>query len=177
MRSLSRGVAHVFLLKHVLDDVRLLLAPKEMTADGRHHLETRAGPTLPARIGFHVLMQQLVGIEFRAVAGQLDQADVVRVGGDEGRCHFQPMDGMSIDDEVHLAHTLQPQSPHAVDEHRCAECAVKDAKYEPPAIGDRRDHATAEALTSRAHDGGPADQGLTGAGHMIAAEPHLVAPL
>ena len=70
--SSGGGVAHILLFKQVFDHLRLLLSPKEMASDRRHHLVAGAGSTLAERIGFHILIQQLVGVEFGAVARQLN---------------------------------------------------------------------------------------------------------
>ena len=71
-------------LEQVFDHLRLLLAAEEMAADGGHHFLARARPTLPEGVGFHVLIQQLIRVEFGAIARQLEEPEVGGIRGDKG---------------------------------------------------------------------------------------------
>jgi len=57
----------VFFLEEVADNTRLILAAPEVCSGVRHHVRLIAGP-LPPHGLLGVLVEQLVWIEFRAVA-------------------------------------------------------------------------------------------------------------
>ena len=51
-------------LKQVLNDLRLLLPTMQMTANAGDHLRFVGGPALAQRVGFHILIEQFVRVQF-----------------------------------------------------------------------------------------------------------------
>jgi hypothetical protein len=164
-------------LEQVANDVGLLLSPMEMPADRGHHLGAILRTTLPQRVGLDVVVEQFIGIELRAVARELNQTDLVSVGGDKVLRDARAMHGIPVDNEIDLAARLLPKPAHEVDEHRRAEGAVEHPKDELPPVGDRGDHATAKALARRADDRRLADRRVAGARDMVTAQPHFITPV
>ena len=83
MRRRSGGIADVLLLKEISDDLWLPLPAAQVAADTRHHLGAVARAALPQSIGLDVLVEELVRIELRAIAGRTNQAQPRVIGGDE----------------------------------------------------------------------------------------------
>ena len=105
-------------LEQVPNDMRLLLAAMEMAAQAGNHLRLVGWPTLAQGVGLDVLVEQFVRVQFRAVAGQPDQAQSLGVFSDELLCRRRPMHRVSIHDQVELAVDLPEQAPHELDQHR-----------------------------------------------------------
>src|SRR5829696_1874084 len=57
------------------------------------------------------------------------------------------------------------------------ELFLKHHKGRCAAIGDRRDHAAAEALARGTHHWGFSQRGIAASGNMIAPQAHLIAPV
>ena len=70
-------------LEQIPNDLRLLLAAMEMAAQAGDHLRLVGRSTLAQGVGLDVLVEQLVGVQFGAVAGQPDQAQSLGVFSDE----------------------------------------------------------------------------------------------
>jgi hypothetical protein len=79
--SLCR-VGDVTFLEEVANDVGLLLSPMELPADRGQHVGASLWATLPQGVGIDVLVEQFIGMEFRTVPRELNQADLVGVGGE-----------------------------------------------------------------------------------------------
>ncbi|MFN8860521.1 MAG: hypothetical protein ACK5ZR_09430 [Gemmatimonadaceae bacterium] len=69
-------------LEEVANDVGLLLSPMELPADRGQHVGASLWATLPQGVGIDVLVEQFIGMEFRTVPRELNQADLVGVGGE-----------------------------------------------------------------------------------------------
>ena len=96
----------MFLLEEIANDLRLSLAAMQVAAHIGHHLSTVGRAAFPQRIGFDILNEQFIGIEFRAVARQTDQAKLLVVGLEETFGNDRAVHGMTIDDQVYLARRL-----------------------------------------------------------------------
>ena len=77
MRSFSGSITNMPFTEQVLDNPWLLLSPMQMAAHDAHELRLVPGPTLSHRIGLDILVEQLIRVEFRAIAGQQDQSQVL----------------------------------------------------------------------------------------------------
>jgi len=73
----------MFLLKEITDDLRLSLAPIQMAAHAGHHLAAVCRTGFAQGVGFDILIEQLVGIQFRTVAWHADQTQLLGVRLDE----------------------------------------------------------------------------------------------
>ena len=74
---LEGSIAHLFTLKVTLDDLRSFLSAMKKAADIAHHFGLIVRSFTAHGVRFDVLVQHLVGIEFRAVPGQIKQADLL----------------------------------------------------------------------------------------------------
>ena len=90
-------------LEQIPNDLRLLLAAMEMAAQAGDHLRLVGRSTLAQGVGLDVLVEQLVGVQFGAVAGQPDQAQSLGVFSDELLRRRRPMHRVPIHDQVELA--------------------------------------------------------------------------
>lgn len=133
----SRGVPDVAFLEQVANDVGLLRSPMEMPADRRHYFGTILWTTLPQRVGLDVLVGPFLRIEFRAALRELNQADVVGVGGAKLLRDTRTRHRMPVCDEIDLAARLLPEAAYDLDERRRAEGPVKDTKDELAAAAAR----------------------------------------
>ena len=93
-------------LKQVLDKRRLLLAPMQMAADGGDHLGSVGWPALAQGVGLDVLVEQFIGVELWAVAGQDDQAQSFRVGSHKALGKTGAMHRMAVHNQIQPARRL-----------------------------------------------------------------------
>ena len=100
----------------VFDHSGLLLATMQMPAHGGDHLGLVGRPALTQGIGLHILIEQLVRVQFGAVAGQADQAQALRivhheaVGGN--RAMRASIDAAAFSDTVKSGHATVAWVPH-----------------------------------------------------------------
>lgn len=113
-------------LKLILDDARLLLPAIEVTPHRAHHRGAIPWATLPEGVGLDVLVEQLIGIQFGAVARQLNQSKPCRMRRDECLDEARPVHRMPVDDQIHVAPALLEQPLQEIDKQRAVERAVKD---------------------------------------------------
>jgi len=73
-------------VKQILNHARLLLPTMQMAAHGGNHVRLVGGPALAQGVGFDILIEQLIGIQLRTVARQMDQAQPLRVVGNKLLC-------------------------------------------------------------------------------------------
>ena len=69
----------MFFEEQVSDHSGLLLTTMQMAAHGGDHLGLVGRSALAQGIGLYILIEQLVRVQFRAVAGQADQAKAIRI--------------------------------------------------------------------------------------------------
>ena len=97
------------LLEETPYDLRLPLAATQVRANIGHHFDAVAGAALPQAIGLDVLVEQLIGVKFRAVSGQADQAQSLLVGAEELLGCDRAMHRVTIDDQIELARRVLDQ--------------------------------------------------------------------
>ena len=71
-----------------------------MATHGTYELRLVPRSALPYRIGLHILVEQLIRVEFRAIAWQQDQAQAVPLPGHKLFGQTGLVHGMSVHDEV-----------------------------------------------------------------------------
>src|SRR5882762_152741 len=111
--------------EQVSDYPGLLLATMQMAAHGGDHLDLVGRSALAQGIGLHILIEQLVRVQFGAVAGQADQAKTIRVVRHEAFGGERAMHWMAVHDQIELALDLSEQALHELDEHRILKLALK----------------------------------------------------
>lgn len=148
-----------------------------MTANAVDHLCLAGGSILAERIGLHVLIEQLVGIELRAISRQLNQTQTLSRIGDEPPDGSGPMHGMAVDNQIDLVCGLFEHALEEFDERGVPELALEDHEVQCPAVGDGRDHVAAEALSRRAHHWRLPFECEARAADVITTQPHFVTPV
>jgi hypothetical protein len=106
--------------------MRLFLPAMQMATNAVNHLGFVGRPALAHRVRLHILVQQLVGVQFRAVSRQANRAQALGVVSHKLRHGTRSMHRMSIDDQVDFAGRLLEQALHEFDEHRVLELPLED---------------------------------------------------
>lgn len=73
----------MLLLEQVANYVRFLLLAMQVPANGADHFRLTGRAAFPERVGLHVLIEQLVRVQFGTVPRQPDQAQALSVLGNE----------------------------------------------------------------------------------------------
>ena len=84
----------------------MLLAPVQMAAHDGHEFGSGGRPALAESVRLDVLVQQFIGVEFRAVAGHPNQSQSCRVGGDKARGFPGLVHGMPVHNQIDLSRDL-----------------------------------------------------------------------
>src|SRR5450755_1582872 len=128
----------MLLLEEITYDLRLALPAAQVSANTCHHLGAIAGAAFAQAVGLDVLVQQLVGVEFRAITRQADQAQARLVGADERFGNDGAMDRVTVDNQIQLATGLAEQALHEADEQPAVKLAMKDHEGQMATVRDRR---------------------------------------
>ena len=94
-----------------------------MAADGGDHFNFVGGTAFAQRIGFDVLIEQLVRVQFWTVARQLNPTQTLGMGGYEVLDRAGAMHRMTVNNQVELAFGLAEQSLQELDKHWIVELA------------------------------------------------------
>src|SRR3990172_11303252 len=106
--------------------VGLALGTPQVPSHVAHHLRLVARTPSPNGVCFDVLIEQLVGIEIRAVAGQEEEAKLPLVAGHPVCDATGRMHGMLIDDENDSAARMPDQPPQEPEKDDASECLIED---------------------------------------------------
>jgi len=109
----------MFLTKQVNDHLQLLLAPIQMAAHDGHEFGTVGRLALAEPVGLDVLIQQFIGVQFRAVARYLNQSQSRRVLGRHARGGSGFVHRIPVHDEIDLAGNLFEQPLHERHKDGC----------------------------------------------------------
>src|SRR5277367_2076673 len=115
----------MFFLEEIANDLRLSLTAIQVTAHASHHLRSVARPAFSQGVGFHILVQKLVGVQFRAIARQTDQTQMLNVRLDKLLGNNRTVYGMTVNDQIDLARCLLEQSLHELNEQAAIKLAVE----------------------------------------------------
>ena len=148
-----------------------------MAAHDGHEFGSVGRTTLAEPVRLDVLVQQFIGVQFRAVARHPNQPQPRRVAGCKACGCSGLVHRMPVHDQRDRAGDLFEQPLHERHKHWRLEFALKHHEGQSPSVGDRRDHVAAEALPGRPDDRGLAQRGVARSGHVVTAQAHLVAPI
>ena len=148
MTQLERGVAYGRGMKGAFYAGPFSLSAAQVSADVVHHLLKRWRALCANGVGFHILVEHLIGIEVRAVGGQEDEADLGRVFVDPLLRFFGAVDRMSVHDHEELSFRLPLETAQEVNEHVRVELASEHVEAKLASVGDGRHHRAASALTA-----------------------------
>lgn len=79
VRGYSRSATDVCIQKQIRDDLRLLRAPVQVTADDGYQFTAAGRAILIKGVGSHVLLE-FIGVKIRALIGQKGQAQLAQHG-------------------------------------------------------------------------------------------------
>lgn len=153
------------------------LGTPQVTSHVSHHLRFVARTPPPNGVRLDVLIEQLVWIEIRAVAGQENEANLPPMA-----CHpvldaTGRMDWMLVDDEKDFAASMPDQPLQEREKYETCEILVEDHECQFPAVGDCGDQVASEAFSSPWDDRCLSSAPVGGARLMVGSHPHLVAPV
>src|SRR2546422_285085 len=139
--------------KVVLHQLRSALGNAQIGADVAHQLLLVDGADAAERVGFHVLVQQFIGIQFRAVGRKPEELDARRVLCQPATHRRRLVHGVAIQNQKHFPGDQTQQATQKIQKDRRGEALVKNHEGQSTAIGDCRDQVAAEALTGARHHG------------------------
>lgn len=170
------GIADVWMQKVVLDFVRLPLCAPEIVAHISDEFPFASRALPPHRIGRHILVQELVRVEFRTVSWQEEKGDLPLVLCRPALHSGSPLHRMPIDNKEGLPSGVADQPPQEQHTHGGREAPFENHQCQPPSVGDGRDHVTTKSPSCAGHDGCLATATPGAPRVMIRAPARLVAP-
>src|SRR5579863_5709748 len=167
----------MILTKQVSDDLRLLLPSMQMAAYASHEFCPVGRPALAEPVGLDVLVQQLVGIQLRAVARHPYEPQsrlvlVYKALGLAGFVHRVP-----VHDQIDPAVELLEQPLHELHKDGRFELALEYHEGQGSLVGNRGDHVAAKAAPGGPNHGGFPYRSIAGTRDMVAAQSHLITPI
>ncbi len=177
MRSSSRGIANLLLTKQVGEHRRLLLAPIQMAAHGGHEFGSVGRPALAEPVRLDVLVQPLIGVQFRTVARHPKEPQSRRVYGGKARGCSGSVHRMPVHNQIDPAVTLLEQPLHELRKDGGLEFALKYHEGTRARVRDGRDHVAPEALARGPYHRSASPRRIACPGHMVTAQLHFVAPI
>ena len=176
--TLSHGrILHAGRPEVTLDDHRLPLGAPEVGAHGSKHLLVVPRPAPPERVRLHVVVQELVRVEIRAVTREEEQPEPVGPLRHPPRHLGGPVDRVAIDNEEHEARGVPEEPAEEAEEHLPVERAPEHHEGEFAPIRDRREDVAPEPLAGPGDDRGLPLPAVGGARLVVRAEAHLIAPV
>jgi len=153
------------------------LSASQIRPHSAHHFRLILWALLTHRIGLDILVQKLVRIQLRAVAGQVEQPNlfpalVYPMLGASG-----PMHRMAIHNQKHLPRILLDQPAKKLDHYLRRESLFEYHKGQSAPVGNRRYHVAAKPLASTWNHGRLPFAAVTASGLVIGSHPHFVAPV
>ena len=153
------------------------LGTPQVTPHVSHHLRLVAWTPSANCVCLDILIEQLVRIEIRAVAGQKKEANLPPLARQPsfesgGRMYWMPVDN---EKDFSSSMTDQPLQEHNKYEDR--EILVEYHECHLAAVGDSGDHVAAETFSSPWDDRCLSTPPVGSACLMVGPHPHLVAPV
>src|ERR1700687_4902201 len=159
------------------DRVGLKLFAVHEAAHVGHQIEEVSRGLAADGVGLDVLVQQLVGIELRAVARKKEDAQATLVLREPRLGNPRPVDRVPVQDEEDLPPDLAHQPFQKLEEHRCPELFFKDHEVQPPSVRDSGDHVAAKPPSRTPNDRRPAASTIGPPGGVVRSHPRLIAPV
>src|SRR5208282_3150393 len=166
----------MFGLKITFDQRAIGLGGAEIGPEVANHFLSIQRAGTAHRVGFDILVEILVGIEFGAVARQ-------KVNAQSGAVAFEPTPSapghrhrMAVDNEEDFPLVLAQQSAQKFHKDGGSEAFLEDHELQLPPVGDGRYKVAAKALAGAQNHRRPTLRTEGSAGRMIGAQPHFVRP-
>lgn len=103
---------------------------------------------------FDIIPNELIGVEFRTVGGQKEQAQFLLNCFQESLDFFGSVRGMGIDDQKDFFATTMKKAPQELQKDGSVHRFFRDHESNISSRGDRRNHVEPESLTGRSDHGG-----------------------
>ena len=167
----------MFFLEIVFYFYRLFLSAAKKASDSAHHLVLAMRAFSAHGIRFYILIQHLVRIQFRTVAGKEKQMKPTFLF-----CHpvfrcSRSMDRMAIHDQKQFPLDLPCQTTEKCREDNRRKSFPINHEIQLAPVGDCRDHVAAKPLSRTRNHGSLSLPAIRGTGLMIGTHPHLVSPV
>jgi hypothetical protein len=127
-------------------------------------------------VGLDVLIEILVRIELRAVAGQKVNAQDIAMAFEPAGRGFGHMHRMAVDDQENFPPVLAQQPAQESQKDDGGETLLEDHELQLPAVGDGRNDVAAKPLSRAQNHRRLALRTEGAAGGMIGSKSHLVRP-
>ena len=144
------SVLDVAFAKIVLHQLGPSLRDPKIRANVVHHFMDVHGTNTTQGVRLHILVQQFIRVQLRAVGGQKENSDLCSMLIQPALYRSSLMDGVTVGNQKYFSLGLsrQPQqTTKKIQKHSCRETLTENHEGQPPPIGDGRDHVAAKALT------------------------------
>ena len=171
------SIANMFFLKIGPDNIRHFLRAPQVTSNIRRQIGLINGSSPPYCIGLDILVQQLIGVQFRAVRRKEVHPQILLLP-------LKPTGRLAclvcrvlIHDQDYLPANLSPESLQKPDEYPCIEPLLEYHEIKPSPVSDGRNHVAAEAPSCAGDHGRLTPPAPGAAGLVVGSQTHLVAPV
>lgn len=164
-------------MKVLYHQVGLSASALEVASNVSHELSPIVRTLTAHRVGFHVLVYHLVGIEVWAVARKKEKANLRGVVIQPFTHFFTAMHGMAVHDDEDFPVGLFDQATKKTHEHRCGKALFEHHEVEVTAIRDCRQYVASKALASTGNRRRFSSGCIRTASVMVRAHAHLIAPI
>ena len=140
----------MFFLEVLLDNVRLALAASKVASEALYHLRLIPRAASANRIGLHILVEQLIRIQFGTVAWQEEYPYSVGVLVQPALQLCRPMDRVAVDNEVHSSLNLAQKPPEELQKYLSAKPLLEHHEMQTPSNAEiilHRKHFPVPAIT------------------------------
>ena len=124
-----------------------MTTPKK-TSQVLDHLYEVVRPFATQCIGFCILIQQFVRVQFRAVSRKKEQLDTPSMCRHPFINFLGSVHRMAVDNQKHLSFRLLEQPAREFKEHLRTKALLEDHEIESPLVGNGGEHIASEALSS-----------------------------
>ena len=153
------------------------LRASQVAADIRYQISLINGSSTPDRIALHILVQQLIGVQFWAVRRKEIQMDLLPMDFEPARRLAGLVRRVLVHDQNYLPTYLTQKPFQKPNENPCVEALLKHHETKSPPVGDGGNHVAAEALAGTGNHGRLTPPAPGASRLVVGSQPHLVPPV
>ena len=153
------------------------LRASQVAPDIRYQISLINGSSTPDRIALHILIQQLIGVQFWAVRRKEIQLDLLPMGFEPARRLAGLVRRVFVHDQNYLSTYLTQKPFQKSNEHPCVEALLEHHEAKSPPVGDGGNHIAAEALTCAGNHRRLTPPAPGASRLMVGSQAHLVPPV